>query len=201
MVFWCVTPYLPCVGLKRIECIQNVVWHSYQALSMEMNVSSDSRIRVHSVVQRPAGPGSPRPSWTLHKHLSIHIKRSAETTHHFSLWGICWALFVFQTSLKQQVNSSFGKLCTHIQWVFFMIHSKVLCCFFLPAFHSCNEKKKPAQRNDLSRWKWEFEIVSYRRHLFAGDMLIGVCEPLLQVSGIDGLAVAVKIDKNSLIPQ
>lgn len=31
-------------------------------------------------------------------------------------------------------------------------------------------------------------------------MCIGMCKLFLQVSGIDGLAVAVKIDKNSLIP-
>lgn len=31
-------------------------------------------------------------------------------------------------------------------------------------------------------------------------LCIGMCKLFLQVSGIDGLAVAVKIDKNSLIP-
>lgn len=48
----------------QFECIQNAVCHSYQLLSVEMSVPTDSKIRVHSFGAAPCCAGQP----LLHKH-------------------------------------------------------------------------------------------------------------------------------------
>lgn len=157
-MLWCVTPCLHCTELKCIECMQNAVWHSYQSPSMEMNVPTDSRIRVHSVVQRPAEPGSPS-FLPLSAQTCIKLPHTINTK--FTLF-----VFVFkQISLKRQSTFSQKKKIDPPAFsLFFMIYSK----FFPPPVM----EKGATQRDSLSRWKWEFDIVSYRQHLFAGDMLV-----------------------------
>ena len=113
-MLWCVTPCLHCTELKCIECMQNAVWHSYQSLSMEMNVPTDSRIRVHSVVQRPAEPGSPS-ILPLSAQTCIKLPHTINTK---------FTLFVFafkQISLKRQITFSKKKKkkrSTRVQFIF-----------------------------------------------------------------------------------
>lgn len=168
--FWCVTPCLSCTELKCIECMQNVVWHSYQSLSMEMDVPTDSRIRVHSVVQGPVGLGSLSLSLSLQKHATIHNQKTHTINIQFTLSrpDLALSLLVFKHFFKhiQQISLSFEKLSTHIG------HLAVYFSWFTACLPSPVMEKKGTQTDTLSRWKWEFDIVSYRQHLFAGDMLV-----------------------------
>lgn len=130
-MLWCVTPCLHCTELKCIECMQNAVWHSYQSLSMEMNVPTDSRIRVHSVVQRPAEPGSPS-FLPLSAQTCIKLPHTINTK---------FTLFVFafkQISLKRQITFSQKKRFSRIQFIFHDLQQ------ILPS--PCNGKRSNTKR-------------------------------------------------------
>lgn len=102
-------------------------------------------------------------SLSLHKHAAIHNTQTSRSLltldlpcpHQISL---CFCLHLNKMYLNRHILHTLQFVLHNSQQVFPLLVSL-----------ACNGKEA-AQRDFLSRWKWEFDIVSYRQHLFAGDM-------------------------------
>lgn len=144
-------------GLKCIECTQNALWHSYHSLSMEMNVPTDSRIRVHSVVQHRAELGSPHLSLSLFTNTHPQSQRyphKAHSTWKNKVYHVRPSLVFAFISINKQICFSFRKWCTRATphgW--FSRNLQQVSRF-------SSNGKKATQRTSLSRRNWEFDIVS-----------------------------------------
>lgn len=107
---WC-----GCFGCAVVcTTLKNDVWHSYQSLSVDMNAPTDSRIRVHSLVQHPAVLGSsylsPLSLRKLVTENSRHRKFTEQTTTltSQSRRGLCLLLAFNRISIKRRLGFIFG---------------------------------------------------------------------------------------------
>lgn len=137
---WC-----GCFGCAVVcTTLKNDVWHSYQSLSVDMNAPTDSRIRVHSLVQHPAVLGSsylsPLSLRKLVTENSRHRKFTEQTTTltSQSRRGLC-LLLAFPTEFQSNDGwvSSLEIIGTRStpRCLFFVLF------FFIPLFFlllSCN---------------------------------------------------------------
>ncbi len=113
-------------------------------------------------------------SLPLPKHAAIHIKPTTQKTHTINAkFTLSESDLVLSLHLNKfhsngkSVLENYRHAFNASQFIFHDLQHVFTLLFSLP----CNGKKA-TQRDSLSRWKWEFDIVSYRQHLFAGDMFV-----------------------------
>lgn len=122
------------------------MWHSYQSLSVDMNAPTDSRIRVHSLVQHPAVLGSSYLSpLSLHKLVtenSRHRKFTEQTTTltSQSRRGLCLLLAFNRISIERRLGFIFGNYRHAFHSSLFIFRVIFLFPCFSPSFPVIEKK-------------------------------------------------------------